>query len=69
MTTYAPHHDTARDARIREAWTEYRDRIADLQGGEYDLVEQASWDQLQDALRDIAEAHAAATGGAGEPGA
>jgi hypothetical protein len=69
MTTYAPHHDTARDMRIREAWTEYRDRIADLEGGEYDTVEQESWDQLQDALHDIAEAHAAATGGADHPGA
>ena len=69
MTTYAPHHDTARDARIREAWTEYRDSTADLEGGEYDAVEQAAWEYLQDALRDIAEAHAAATAGGRDAGA
>jgi hypothetical protein len=69
MTTYAPHHDTARDTRIREAWTEYRDRIADLEGAEYDATEQDSWEHLQDALREIAEAHAAATGGGSEAGA
>jgi hypothetical protein len=69
MTTYAPHHDTARDARIREAWTEYRDRLAELEGAEYDATEQASWEHLQDELREIADAHAAATGGTGEPGA
>jgi hypothetical protein len=69
MTTYAPHHDTARDTRIREAWTEYRDRLAELEGAEYDVTEQASWEHLQDELREIADAHAAATGGTGEPGA
>jgi hypothetical protein len=69
MTTYAPHHDVARDARIREAWTEYRDRIADLEGAEYDAGEQESWEHLQGELREIADAHAAATGGGGEPGA
>jgi hypothetical protein len=69
MTTYAPHHDTARDARIREAWTEYRDRLAELEGAEYDATEQESWEHLQDELREIADAHAAATGGTGEPGA
>jgi hypothetical protein len=63
MTTYAPHHDTARDARIREAWSAYRDQLAELDGPEYDVAEQDSWGLLQDRLREIAAAHAAATGG------
>jgi hypothetical protein len=66
MTTYAPHHDTARDARIREAWSAYRDQLAELDGLEYDVAEQDSWGLLQDRLREIAAAHAAATGGAPE---
>jgi hypothetical protein len=64
MTTYAPHHDTARAARIREAWSAYRDQLAELDGDAYDVAEQESWDQLQGRLREIADAHAAATGGA-----
>lgn len=67
MTTYAPHHDTARDARIREAWSAYREQLAELDGAEYEAAEQESWDQLQDRLREISDAHAAAT--AGEPDA
>jgi hypothetical protein len=63
MTTYAPDHDTVRDAHIREAWTAYRDQLAELDGAEYESAEQGSWDELQDRLRAIADAHAAATGG------
>jgi transcription elongation GreA/GreB family factor len=67
VTTYAPHHDTARDARIREAWTVYRDHLTDLEGDEYAAAEQDSWERLQDRLREIAEAHAAATGRDADP--
>ena len=69
MTTYAPHHDTARDARIREAWTAYRDQLADLEGAPYETAEEESWVHLQDTLRDIAATHAAATGTDDERGA
>ena len=53
MTTYAPHHDAACEARIRAAWTAYRDGLADLDGAEYEAAEEESWAHLQDELRAI----------------
>ena len=66
MTTYAP-HDSTLDERTRKAWSAYREELADLQGKAYDAAESASWDRLQEALRDIADDRAALhTGGDGE---
>ncbi|HEU4974796.1 MAG TPA: hypothetical protein VFT50_06865 [Baekduia sp.] len=52
MTTFVP-HESSLDERIREAWTAYRDDLADLDGREYDEAEEESWDRLQEALRGI----------------
>ena len=52
MTTFAPNQDTL-DERTREAWSAYRDELAELHGREYDAAETDSWERLQDALRTI----------------
>jgi hypothetical protein len=66
MTTYAP-HDATLDERTRKAWDAYRDELAELKGKAYDEAESASWERLQEALRDIAEDRAALhTGGASD---
>jgi hypothetical protein len=39
------------DEDTRQAWTTYSDRLRDLGAEEYELVESASWDQLQVELR------------------
>jgi hypothetical protein len=63
MTTFTP-HDSELDERTRKAWTAYRDELAELDGRAYDEAETASWDRLQEALRDIDEDRAALhTGG------
>jgi hypothetical protein len=63
MTTFTP-HDSELDERTRKAWTAYRDGLAELDGPAYDEAESASWDRLQEALRDIEEDRAALhTGG------
>jgi hypothetical protein len=58
MPTFAPHPESARllaelDARVRSAWSEYRDGLDGLSGREYDDHERAAWDQLQATLRDV----------------
>jgi hypothetical protein len=52
MTTFAP-HDPQLDERTREAWSTYRDQLADLTGRDYDTAEAEAWDRLQDALGTI----------------
>lgn len=57
MTTFAT-PDTARllaelDARIRVAWSAYRDELSSLEGRAYDDAEAAAWDQLQATLREL----------------
>lgn len=39
------------DEDTRQAWTSYSERLRDLNPKEYELVEIASWDQLQLELR------------------
>jgi hypothetical protein len=58
MTTFAT-PDSERllaqlDARIRVAWTAYRDELSTLEGRAYDNAEAAAWDQLQATLRELA---------------
>lgn len=66
MTTFTP-HDSELDERTRKAWTAYRDELAELDGRAYDEAETASWDRLQEALRDIEDDRAALhTGGEAE---
>jgi hypothetical protein len=63
MTTYAP-NDRALDERTRQAWSAYRDGLADLTGREYDDAEADAWDRLQEALGEIETDRAAPhTGG------
>lgn len=57
MTTFAT-SDTERrlaelDARMRAAWTSYRDELSTLEGRAYDDAEAAAWDQLQATLREV----------------
>jgi hypothetical protein len=62
MTTFAT-PGTARllaelDARMRIAWTSYRDELSSLEGRAYDDAEAAAWDQLQATLRELEIARA-----------
>ena len=66
MTTFTP-HDSELDERTRKAWTAYRDELSELDGRAYDDAETASWDRLQEALREIEGDRAALhTGGEDE---
>ena len=57
MTTFATSETELRlaalDARIRVAWTSYRDELSSLEGRSYDDAEAAAWDQLQATLREL----------------
>ena len=66
MTTFAP-HDPALDERTRQAWSTYRDGLAELSGREYDAAEGQAWDRLQGELGQI-EADRATSPSDGEAG-
>jgi hypothetical protein len=66
MTTYAP-HDRALDERTLQAWSAYRDRLADLTGRDYDDAEAEAWDRLQDSLGEIDADRAASHIGGDRP--
>ncbi|HWF35699.1 MAG TPA: hypothetical protein VG295_10000 [Solirubrobacteraceae bacterium] len=53
MTTIAVDAEKLRqlDEDTRQAWTAYSDRLRDVSAAEYELVESASWDELQLELR------------------
>jgi hypothetical protein len=53
MTTIALDAEKLRqlDEDTRQAWTTYSDRLRDVSGAQYELVETTSWDQLQLELR------------------
>lgn len=53
MTTIALDAEKLRqlDEDTRRAWTTYSDRLRGVSDAEYELVENASWDQLQLELR------------------
>jgi hypothetical protein len=55
MTTIAVAAEKLRqlDEDTRRAWSIYNDRLRDLSAEEYELVETASWDQLQLELRRV----------------
>jgi signal transduction histidine kinase len=59
MTTFAADHETDRqlrelDERTRTAWEDYRTSISQLSGSEYEEMELASWERLQEALHKVA---------------
>jgi hypothetical protein len=58
MTTFAPQQD-ALDERTREAWSAYRDELAELHGAAYDTAETEAWDLLQETLQAISLERAA----------
>jgi hypothetical protein len=53
MTTIALDADQLRQLEedTRQAWTAYSDRLRDLPTEDYEVAENASWDQLQVELR------------------
>ena len=53
MTSVAPDIDQLLelDAEMRQAWAAYTERLRELSGDEYELVESESWDELQTELR------------------
>jgi hypothetical protein len=53
MTTITPDRLEELAELEREAWTEYRESLRNLQGREYDVAEAASWDDLQRALAEV----------------
>jgi hypothetical protein len=67
MTTFTP-HDSTLDERTRNAWSVYREDLAELKGRAYDAAEAESWDRLQEQLQEI-EADRAALHTGGEIGA
>lgn len=54
MTTITPDKLEELAELEREAWTEYRESLRDLQGRDYEVTEAASWDELQRTLADVA---------------
>jgi hypothetical protein len=67
MTTFAP-HDSALEERTRQAWSAYRDDLADRSGRDYDDAEAEAWDRLQDVLATIEADRAASHSGGENPG-
>jgi hypothetical protein len=55
MTTIALDAEKLRQLEedTQQAWTAYSDRLRDLSAEEYEVVESASWDELQLELRDL----------------
>ena len=49
MTTVA----STLEAETRRAWDAYAERLAGLQGAEYDRVEEEAWNVLQDTLDEL----------------
>jgi hypothetical protein len=54
MTATAPRQDSARPRAEQEAWARYQDDLRELEGRDYEEAEGASWDRLQQRLREIA---------------
>ena len=60
MTASAPKQESPheREHAETEAWDAYRQDLRDLAGREYEDAEDASWERLQERLREIERAHA-----------
>jgi hypothetical protein len=54
MTTVTPDRLEELAELEREAWTEYRESLRDLEGRDYEEAEAASWEELQRILADVA---------------
>ncbi|MFL5843221.1 MAG: hypothetical protein ACJ762_00915 [Solirubrobacteraceae bacterium] len=53
MTTITPDRLDELAELEREAWTDYRESLRDLQGREYEVTEAASWEDLQRTLTEV----------------
>jgi hypothetical protein len=55
LTSIAPDTEQLRklEAGTRQAWNDYNERLRELTGDEYELVESQSWEELQTELRRI----------------
>jgi hypothetical protein len=65
MTTITPDRLEELAELEREAWTDYRESLRDLQGRDYEVTEAASWDDLQRTLTEVAAERAEAEAAAG----
>ena len=54
MTTITPDRLEELAELEREAWTDYRESLRDLQGRDYEEAEAASWEELQRTLTEVA---------------
>ena len=64
MTTITPDRLDELAELEREAWTEYRESLRDLDGRDYEDAEAASWDELQKILSEVEAERMAAPSGA-----
>jgi len=53
MTTITPDKLSELAELEREAWTEYRESLRDLEGRDYEEVEATSWELLQGSLAEV----------------
>jgi hypothetical protein len=54
MTTITPDRIEELAEIEREAWSDYRESLRDLEGRDYENAETSSWDDLQRTLAEIA---------------
>ena len=54
MTTITPDRLEELAEVEREAWTDYRESLRDLEGRDYEVAEAASWEELQRTLAEVA---------------
>ncbi len=60
MTTTTPDRLEELAELEREAWSDYRESLRDLDGRAYDEAEAASWEELQRTLAEVAAERAEA---------
>jgi hypothetical protein len=53
MTTIAPNRLEELAELEREAWSEYRESLRDLEGRDYEIAEASSWEDLQKTLAEV----------------
>ncbi len=55
MTSIAPDTEQLRklEAGTRQAWSAYNERLRELTGDEYEIIESESWDELQGELQKL----------------
>lgn len=69
MATCTPERLEELEDLERLAWTAYRESLRELEGSDYDLAEELSWDELQRTLAELETERAALTAPEAEPDA